>query len=475
MISEPSPRPMTITDGSDISATALSSPSRLRWFGGKRRWGVSIAIAALLGGAIIWRVSGPAASPLETLQPLPVVTRSADPVTGYTTERAYTGELVAQRSSALGFERAGTLVTLWVDDGDTVAAGQPLAQLDTRSLEAERQQLVAQRQEALAQLQELEAGPRQEAIATAAAAVAELEQQVALAQLQRDRREDLYTDGAISREELDQQTFNTGALEQRLGQAQSQLDELQAGTRPEQLAAQAARVARLEASLEKIDVDLEKSVLYAPFEGRVGTRRMDEGVVAQSGQTVLTLLETGPLEARVGVPPAVADQLAVGEAYPVQLRDRTVTAQITALLPELDSPTRTVTVVLTMPTTDMSVGQTVRLLVEETQAAAGFWLPSTALVPAERGLWSVYVLTDAGSTDATANPAALDATVSPEPRNAHTSTASPNTYQVGRRDVEVIHTAGDRVLVQGTLQAGERVISEGIHRVVPGTWVRWQP
>ncbi|MBF2033959.1 MAG: hypothetical protein IGR92_00415 [Leptolyngbyaceae cyanobacterium T60_A2020_046] len=44
----------------------------------------------------------------------------------------------------------------------------------------------------------------------------DLEQQLALAVVQRDRRADLYERGVISREELDQQIFNTGALENRL-------------------------------------------------------------------------------------------------------------------------------------------------------------------------------------------------------------------------------------------------------------------
>ncbi|MBD2066202.1 efflux transporter periplasmic adaptor subunit, partial [Leptolyngbya sp. FACHB-671] len=37
-----------------------------------------------------------------------------------------------------------------------------------------------------------------------------------------------------------------------------------------------------------------------------------------------------------------------------------------------------------------------------------------------------------------------------------------------RRDVEVLHTETDRVLVRGLLQAGDRVVTEGIQRLVPG-------
>jgi RND family efflux transporter MFP subunit len=433
------------------AAMAASPPSRSRRL---LRWGVwPIAIALSLGSVYIVRAGRPLASSAVTPTALPVEVLMTQAVSQYTTEREYTGELVAGRSSELGFERPGTVVAVLVDVGDRVVAGQPLAQLDTRTLEAQRQQLVAQRQTALAQLRELQAGPRQEDIAVAAATVAEIEQQLALATLQRDRREDLYTQGAISREEFDRERYNTGALENRLLQAQSQLAELQTGTRIEQVEAQAAQVKQLEANLQQIDVDLDKSLLVAPFAGTVGSRGVDEGQVVASGQTVLSLVEAAPLEARVGVPPAVADRLVVGHEHSVRVGDRAYPATVKALLPELDSTSRTVTVVLTLPDTDLTVGQTVRLLLPETQTAEGIWLPTTALVPSEQGLWSVYVLSD--------------------PELGTVPDLSSHLYTVSRREVEVIHTEGDRVLVSGTLQAGESAIASGTHRLTAGQLVEW--
>ena len=455
MVSNPRTEPVAISsvDEDPLEGQQTALPRR-RWR--RYAWGLlPVAIAPLVVGTYYLRAAVPTVPEAELSEALPVDVIAAVPVDAYTTEREYTGELVAGRSSVLGFELAGTVVSILVDEGDRVGAGQPLAQLDTRALEAQRQQLEAQRQEALALLQELQAGPRREDIAAADAAVAELEQEVELARLQRDRRESLYAEGAIAREELDQETYSTTALEKRLAQAQSELAELEAGTRQEQLDAQSARVSQLDARLQQIDVDLEKSVLYAPFDGTISTRSMDEGVVAGSGQAVLSLVETGPLEARVGIPPAVADTLNVGSEQTVRLGDRTYTASLTALLPELDMTSRTVIAVLQLPEADLTVGQTVRLVLAETQAAEGFWLPTTALVPGERGLWSIYVLT--------------------EPTAEPPGGALPDTYTVGRRELEVMHTEGDRALVRGTLQAGERVIASGTHRIVPGETVQWIP
>lgn len=451
MVSDPG----TLPSASTSDRPASESPARPRQWQ-RYRWGlVPVAIALSLGGVYIYSTVTAADPTPEVSSALPVEAITVEAVDAYTTERTYTGELVAGRSSTLGFERAGTVVAVLVDEGDRVVAGQPLARLDMRTLVAQQQQLAAQRDTAQAQLRELQAGPRQEDIVTAQASVAEIEQQLALARLQRDRREDLYNQGAISREEFDREAFNTGALENRLAQAQSQLSELQNGTRVEQLDAQTAQVRQVEASLGQLDVDLDKSVLRAPFDGIVSSRSVDEGAVVANGQAVLSLVEAGPLEAKVGVPPAVADTLREGEEVSVTVGDRPYAATVTALLPELDATSRTVTIVLQVAAADLTVGQTVRLSLSETQPAEGIWLPTTALVPSDRGLWSVYVLTAPESDDQAALP--------------------PETYLVSRRDVEVVHTEGDRALVSGTLQPGEQAIVSGTHRLAPGQQVQWNP
>ncbi len=432
-------------DDADSHGTPLMDPkqSHRRWRP-RPWWIIPLALVPLtIGSGLRFNQAGEA---VVEAAPIPVVAVTAQPVDSYTIEREYVGEIVAGRSSNLGFEAGGTVVAILVDEGDGVTAGQPLARLDTRRLQTQRQQLVAQKDQALAVLNELRNGPRQQDIAAARAAVADLEQQVSLSQLQRNRREDLYQRGAISREELDQQTFGTGSLENRLAQAQSELDELLAGTRPEQIEAQAARVRQLEATIQGIDVDIAKSVIAAPFTGRISQRLVDEGVVVGGGQTILELIEGSTVEARIGIPADRVDGLSIGSRHPLTVGQQSFPATVAALLPELDTASRTVTAVFQVATAaPLTVGQTARLTLADTQQAEGFWIPSTALAQGEQGLWSVYVAT----------PAPGDASA----------------WEVARRHVEIVHTAGDRVLVQGMVQPGDQVIPAGTHRVVPGQTV----
>jgi len=248
---------------------------------------------------------------------LPVETIAVSTVSSYKVSRTYTGEIAALQASELGFERSGQIVEVLVDEGEAVPPGAPLARLDIRNLQVQRQQLVAERARANAQLQELQVGARSEDIDAAAAAVRDAEQQLSLQAVQRSRRESLYAEGAISREELDEVSFTEGALQARLDQARSSLAELQNGTRPEQVAAQIALVQQLDARIAEVDVNIAKSTLSAPFAGVIASQQADEGMVVGAGQSVLRLLERGTPEVRVGMPVDAASQLSVGDEKPL--------------------------------------------------------------------------------------------------------------------------------------------------------------
>ena len=382
---------------------------------------------------------------------LPVETLELQPVNSYQVSRSYTGTIEASQSSQLGFEQRGKLIQVYFGAGDRVLKGDAIARLTTDALRVRQQQLNAQLQQEQAVLDELESGSTKEAIAAAQAVVRNQEAQLQLSQQRYERRLNLYEEGAISREELDSAVSETDARRASLDEAQSQLDERLAGTRNEQLAAQRALVAERKASLAALNLDLERSVLTAPFSGIIAQRFVDEGTVVEIGQPIVQILDNQTLKARVGVPTEVAASLEIGTTQQIQIEDNYYTAQVKAILPELDTSTRTQPVELTLDpdaATPLATGQIVRIHVQETISVNGYWLPTTALERGVRGLWSCYVLGEtADETDS-------------------------DLFQVERREVEILHTDGQRVLVRGTLDSGERLIISGIHRLAPGQIVQ---
>ena len=387
----------------------------------------------------------------------PVETVTVEPVSSYDVARSFTGEVTSLQASELGFERSGQLTGMLVPEGGTVGAGEPLARLDVRNLQTQRLQIEAEKAQAMAGMTELEVGAGSEDIAAAQAAVRELGQQIGLQRTQLARREVLYEKGAISQEALDEFSFGEGSLEARLDQARSQLLELENGTRPEQLTAQDAVVQQLDARLADLDVTISKSTLYAPFGGTVSEHKVDLGTVVGAGQSVIRLVENGTSEARIGVPVNEVRRLNVGEERTVTVGGDRYTGTVTSVLPEVDGQTLTQTVVLQLEpraASRVNPGQTVRLNLTEQISAEGIWLPTEALTQGVRGLWTAYVVVPDGAGAGN--------------ESARGEGSARESYVVAAQAVEVIHQEGDRALVTGTLQPGDRVVASGSHRLVPG-------
>ena len=77
---------------------------------------------------------------------------TVSPRTAQGTGLVLLGQLEQVQGYQLGFELAGQVTSILVDEGDAVAAGQVLATLDTDLLRAQRRELIAAIEQAEAAL-----------------------------------------------------------------------------------------------------------------------------------------------------------------------------------------------------------------------------------------------------------------------------------------------------------------------------------
>ena len=91
----------------------------------------SCAVLLLVLIEVLWILGTVPAHAATTVR-----TITAQPTDGFEARRLYAGRTVAGRASELGFKHGGELARLHVDIGDRVPLGEPMADLDTRSLEA---------------------------------------------------------------------------------------------------------------------------------------------------------------------------------------------------------------------------------------------------------------------------------------------------------------------------------------------------
>lgn len=412
-------------------------------------WSASVIVIAAVAVGIAAAANNPQSEQGAAEQKsIPVNCVVAQQVTEFEDVKTYTGTITAARVSELAFARAGRVTKVFVDEGEDVYQGKCLAQLDVRHLEARRSELQAQRAQAVALLEEYLAGPRKETISAARADVTDMRSQFEHAQASHQRNEDLYRRKVISKEEYDRSNFGVRSAKAKFDSTQRKLDELLAGTRKEKITAQRAAVSRLDAALKDLAVDVDDAHLIAPFEGRIAIRHIDEGTYVSPTTPVFRYVEITSLEARIGLPVDIARTIHTGMQQDVLIGDRTYSAKVKTVLPELDSATRTRTVVLALDADAAETvvpGEVARISIPETVRTAGYWLPTAALSRSSRGLWSVLVI---DKLDDSASGIAA------------------------RRDIEILHAQGERVLVRGTLQPGDHVITGGTHRVVAGQKVR---
>lgn len=156
------------------------------------------------------------------------------------------------------------------------------------------------------------AGPRSEQIDAAAARVASRDSTLKELQQKHERRKRMLASNAVSREDFESTQTRMHGAEALLHEAQHELQELQNGTRAEQVAAQRSIVAQLDAQLTDLAIDIADSTLRAPFDGVVAGRLVDEGTVVAPGTAVLRVVESDVLEAWVGLP--VRDAAAIDES-----------------------------------------------------------------------------------------------------------------------------------------------------------------
>ncbi|MEM1167634.1 MAG: HlyD family efflux transporter periplasmic adaptor subunit [Cyanobacteria bacterium P01_H01_bin.35] len=330
-----------------------------------------------------------------------------------------------------------------------------LEQLDEAATETDT--LNARLERAQSELEKLQTGTRSEQIEAQKARVSQVQSQLDEL-IAGTRIEQIEVQQARVRQvqsQLDELIAGTRieqieAQRARVRQVQSQLDELIAGTRVEQIEAQKAEVKRFEAQISEVDVVLRKSIIYAPFSGTVSVRNLDEGVVVNAAQSVVRFVEGGDRKVRVGVPPTQASRLRIGSVEEVRVGDRTYSAKVLSILPEVDSTTRTQSVILALPQA-VAPGTVVRLELNKIENMEGYWLPTSALVWGERGLLACFALVSPDKSD-------LDLPL--------------GTYQTEKRMVEVLHTEGDRSLVRGVLQPGDLVVTTGTNQLAPGQFVK---
>jgi len=293
-----------------------------------------------------------------------------------------TGSIAPEAEVTLTFELGGKVEEIFVEKGQMVKAGDPLAKLETASLElqvaqaqatlvlneAKLQQamkgaiaedIVAAEAElagAKANYEEVKAGPNEEDLIVAKAdmekaaiAVQEAQaeydqvawrpgvsaspQAAALQQASIDYERDKANYQKVAQPPTESELKSAWA---QVVQAQTKLDKLRKNPEPEEVAIAQAQVDQVQAQLEEAQLKLKKAVITTPFDGVVASLGAKVGEWISSGTPMVVLVDISTFHIDVEIDEIDISQIAVGQEVLITLDalpDKEIAGQVEAIAP----------------------------------------------------------------------------------------------------------------------------------------------
>lgn len=217
---------------------------------------------------------------------------------------------------------AEKIVRIDVREGERVAAGASLLQLELTRTQSQLAAVQAQARQAEGALAELQAGPRGEAITQARASLAAAQAQAADARAYYARLQPLGRQKLVAASDVDRARAAAGNAAAQVRAAQAGLLELERGTRREQIAQGESALAAAQAQAAAQAVTLQKLDLIAPRAGLIDTLPYKLGDQAPVGAPLVVLLVGDAPYARVYVPEPIRADVHVGDAAQIYVDGR---------------------------------------------------------------------------------------------------------------------------------------------------------
>lgn len=229
----------------------------------------------------------------------------------------------------------GQLVSIAVEKGASVKAGDVVARLSAVELTAQADQARAALASATANRNNVYAGVRREQVDSLKAAIAKASARLDFVQAQLTRTSTLARQSFESQQSLDQAENDVASARAGVAEAQANYDAAVAGPTREERAIADAQVQAAAAAVTVLERRLDKMVLRAPADGVVSVIAAEVGENVRAGQPILMVEAAGRQWLSFNVREDRLDRLAMGETANVMRQGANVAtkAVITELRP----------------------------------------------------------------------------------------------------------------------------------------------
>ncbi len=381
---------------------------------------VTALFCLVLGGCTAKSNPAPVAAPAAPVR-IASVTVKTVPV-----EVQVVGSVEAYSTIVVKSQVGGILTKVFFKEGDPVRKNDLLFEIDPRSYE----QIIKQWEANLVRDQAM--------LMQAKANLARDLAQQKYAEQQARRYDQLHKEGVFSREQADQMRADADAKMEAVRADQAAID-----------SANAAIVAD-SASLGKAKVDLSYCQIRSPIDGRTGNLAIKQGNLVKANDVdLVTILQIQPVYVTFAAPE--------GQLAEIRARMKAGRLGVHAGPQNQISPGADGTLTFIDNSVDNSTG-TIKLKATFTNAGSDFW-PGQFLKVSLR-------------LSEMPNSIVIPAAALQNGQNGNYVFVVKSDDTVEMREVTVGPKAGPDISIAKGLQAGERVVTEGHVRLVPGTRVR---
>ncbi|MBI3491112.1 MAG: efflux RND transporter periplasmic adaptor subunit, partial [Acidobacteria bacterium] len=248
-----------------------------------------------------------------------------------------------------------------------------------------------------------------------------------------DSRQQLFTDGALARKQVDEAQVAYTQARGQFETAQQHLQALQSVAKEELIKTAAAQVDAAKGHYENAQAQVDYSEIRSPISGVITDRPVYPGEMVNSGSPLVTVMDVSKVVARVNLGQDQAKNIKVGADATLTPTDggELVPGKVTIVSPATDANSTTIQVWVQADNADghMRAGESVHVSIVAATVDGATLIPTAAVLPNDEGETIVLIVDDK-------------------------NIAHEKVVQVGLREPEMVQ------IIAG-VDVGQRVISQG--------------
>jgi len=418
---------------------------RAEKWGGARSWLVAIVVLALLALGIYKLRPKPEKEGEPEAAVVSVQVAKAERQT-ITAQATALGTIFPREQATISAKISSQIKSMPLLKNRAVRAGDVIATLESRDLQAQRAEAEKALEEARLNAKALTTGAIPQAKAQEEKVLTDARANVAVAHAQYQRRVDLRAKGGIAEKDVEAARLALTLAEDELRLAESNANLRASTINRNDLALAQSRVEQAQQRVATLDAQLSYAAIRAPFSGVITDQFAYQGEFITSGARLVNLADLSEVIVKVPFADTVAAQLKTGDSATVQPTDvpgEELKGTVSLVSRASDPANRTVEIWVNLPNRDgrLRSGSAAQVIVGTRTAKDALVVPTAAVtLEASNGSEGTLMVVDSKSI-------------------AH------------ERNVTVGIKTPDKVEITAGLKEGDTVVIEGNYALPDGTKV----